>query len=260
MTRTVRLLCSAACLAALTIACSSEVADKPAAPAAAGRRVDAATAGSVSGQIKFEGTAPEPDRIRMTTDKNCVTDAGPNPQSDALLVAGGAVRNAFVYVKDGLDPEYAFDTPPKPAVLDQKGCVYTPRVLGVQVGQSIEVVNSDPTLHNVHALPMTNAEFNHGQPKQFSRLSKVFTTPEVMVRFKCDVHSWMAAWVGVLPHPYFAVTDATGAFKIPHLPPGKYTFEAWHEVLGTRTTDVTIAPGQAQTAELSFTMPARKGA
>ena len=260
MHKAVRLLSSIACLAALSVACNSEVTDKPAAPAPAGKRVDAATAGSIAGQIRFEGTPPAPDLIRMTTDKNCVQDAGPNPQSDALLVADGALKNAFVYVKDGLDAQYTFDTPAKPAVLDQKGCIYTPRVLGLQVGQSIEIVNSDPTLHNVHALPMANAEFNHGQPKQHSRLTKAFTVPEVMVRFKCDVHSWMAAHVGVLPHPFFAVSDAAGAFRIPGLPPGTYTIEAWHEVLGTRTAEVTIGPSQAQTTTLSFTMPARKGA
>lgn len=259
MHTTVRLLLSAACLAAFAAACSSEVSDKPATPPApAGKRVDAATAGSIAGQITFEGTPPSPDLIRMTTDKNCVQDAGPNPQSDALLVADGKVKSAFVYVKDGLDPQYTFDTPVTPAVLDQKGCIYTPRVLGLQVGQSIEIVNSDPTLHNVHALPMANAEFNHGQPKQHSRLTKAFTVPEVMVRFKCDVHGWMAAHVGVLPHPFFAVSDATGAFRIPGLPPGTYTLEAWHEVLGTRTAEVTIGPSQAQTTALTFTMPARQ--
>ena len=152
--------------------------------------------------------------------------------------ADKGVLNTFVYVKDGLDPAYTFDTPTAPAVLDQKGCAYTPRVLGVRVGQAIEVVNSDPTLHNVHALPMTNREFNHGQPRQNTRLSEVFTTPEVMVRFKCDVHGWMAAWVGVVAHPYFAVSDEKGEFKLPGLPPGSFTLEAWHEKLGKQTAQV----------------------
>ena len=256
-----RYLLPAVCAVGLTAACSSEVPEKPgpASPAAPiGKKVDAATAGSIAGAVKFEGAVPPADIIRMTQDKNCVQNAGPNPQSDALLVAPDkGVRNVFVYVKDGLDPQYGFETPTSPAILDQKGCVYTPRVLGVRVGQAIEVVNSDPTLHNVHALPMVNREFNHGQPKQHTRLSEVFTTPEVMVRFKCDVHSWMAAWVGVVPHPYFAVTDAAGAFSIPGLPPGTYTLEAWHEKLGTRTAQVKIDPSQAQTASFTFGPPAK---
>jgi plastocyanin len=258
-TAPLRFLCSAVCLAVLAVACSSEVTDKPAAPAAAtGKKVDAATAGSIAGQVKFEGTVPAADVIRMGGDRKCVPDAGPNPQSDALLVTEDkGVKNAFVYVKDGLDAEYTFDAPAGPAVLDQKGCLYTPRVLGVRVGQAIEIVNSDPTMHNVHALPMANREFNHGQPKQNTRLSEVFTTPEVMVRFKCDVHSWMAAWVGVVAHPYFAVTDEKGEFKLPGLPPGSYTLEAWHEKLGKQTAQVSIAPNQTQPLSITFTAPAK---
>lgn len=251
--------CFAVVVLGLAAACGSNVADEPAARTTpAGKPVDAATAGTIAGTVTFTGTVPPPEILRMSTDKNCVQEGGPNPQSDALLVgAGGALRNAFVYVKDGLDPAYAFDVPTTPAVLDQKGCIYTPRVLGVRVGQSIEVVNSDPTLHNVHALPMVNQEFNHGQPKQFSRLSKAFTAPEVMVRFKCDVHSWMAAWVGVVPHPYFAVTAADGSFTLPNLPPGTYTLEAWHEKLGTLTQQVTVAASQSATVSLAFSSPAK---
>jgi len=258
-TATLRILCCAACLAVLAAGCSSEVTDKPAQPAAAaGKKVDAATAGSIAGQVKFEGTVPAADVTRMGGDRKCVPDAGPNPPSDALIVsADKGVKTAFVWVKDGLDPAYTFDAPTAPAELDQKGCLYTPRVLGVRVGQAIEIVNSDPTMHNVHALPMANREFNHGQPKQNTRLSEVFTTPEVMVRFKCDVHSWMAAWVGVVPHPYFAVTDEKGEFKLPGLPPGSYTLEAWHEKLGKQTAQVSIAPNQTQAVSITFTTPGK---
>jgi plastocyanin len=256
---TVRLFCGAVCVTVLAAGCSSDVIDKPAAPpAAAGKKVDAATTGVVAGQVTYDGVVPPADVIRMAADRKCVQEAGPNPQSNALLVADDkSVANAFVYVKDGLDPGYAFDVPTEPAVLDQKGCIYSPRVLGVRVGQAIGIMNSDPTLHNVHALPMNNREFNHGQPKQFTKISEVFTTPEVMVRFKCDVHSWMAAYVGVLPHPYFAVTDAAGTFRMPGLPPGTYTIEAWHEKLGRQSAQVTIATGETQSASLVFTAPAK---
>jgi plastocyanin len=243
----VLLVCAAACGGADDTA--------PAAPAPTpGRPVDATTAGSVTGLVRFEGTPPSAEMIRMTTDRMCVQDAGPNPVSDAILVAAdGALRNAFVYLKDGLDAGYTFDTPTTPVPMDQKGCLYRPRVLGVRVGQAIEVTNSDPTMHNVHALPMVNREFNYSQKNSTVRVSEIFTAPEVMVRFKCDVHGWMAAWVGVVEHPYFAVTDDAGRFELKNVPPGSYTLEAWHEKFGRTTTQVTVAEQQAQTVAFAFT-------
>jgi plastocyanin len=243
-------------LLASSVACGgSSKQETPKGPA--GKTVDAATAGSLSGTVKFEGTAPAPQPIRLSRD--CVASSAPNPVSDAVLIgADGALRNAFIYVKDGLDPAYTFDAPTAPVQLAQKGCIYTPRVLGIRVGQTLEVVNQDPTLHNVHALPMTNEEFNKSQPLQNVAMKHVFTAPEVMVRFKCDVHAWMAAYVGVLPHPYFAVSDDAGHFEIKNLPPGKYTIEAWHEVFGRRTAEVTVGDKQAQTVAFTFTPAAAK--
>ena len=244
------------CVALLVCAaaCGSGGGTTPAPTAAPGKKVDTATAGSISGQVKFEGPAPAPETIRVSTDKNCVAAAGPNPQSDAVLIAAdGSIRNSFVWIKEGLDPGYSFDTPSGPVVLDQRGCVYAPRVVGVRAGQAIEIVNSDPTLHNVHALPVSNREFNYGQPKVGDKNSEVFTVPEVMVRFMCNVHGWMAAWVGVVPHPYFAVTDANGNFELKNVPPGTYTVEAWHEKFGRTTSKVTVADKQNQTAAFTFT-------
>lgn len=249
------LLALVACVASTTLAlgCSSQNAPATAVAHTSGKTVDAATAGSLSGKVSFVGTPPPAETIRMGTDQACVQGAGPNPQSDAVLVAAdGGLKNAFVYVKDGLDPAYSFDTPSSPALLDQKGCRYTPRVLGLRTGQPLRIVNSDPTLHNVHALPLANREFNKGTPTIGSNTTQTFTTPEVMVRFKCDVHGWMAAWVGVVAHPFFAVTDATGAFDIKGLPPGEYTIEAWHEKFGTRVAHVTIGDKQAQTVSFTF--------
>ncbi len=189
----------------------------------------------------------------MGRDAACVASAGPNPQSDAVLVsADGGLANAFVYIKDSFDA-YAFDTPSAPVTLDQKGCVYVPRVFGVRVGQPIDILNSDATIHNVHAMPMQNQEFNESQNRAGMRTTKVFTVPEVMVRFKCDFHGWMAAHAGVMSHPFFAVTDEAGGFTIAGLPPGTYTLEAWHEMFGTRTQPLTMAPSGRQTVALSFT-------
>jgi plastocyanin len=247
----VRLHHTVAIFVVLSAACSPAPAPPAATPAAA-KRVDMATAGSVSGRITFDGTPPTPELIRMGRDAACLAGAGPNPQSDAVLVRGdGGLANAFVYIKDSFDG-YSFDTPAEAVTLDQKGCIYVPRVFGVRVGQPIEILNSDDTIHNVHALPMQNQEFNESQTRAGMRTTKVFTVPEVMVRIKCDFHGWMAAHVGVMSHPFFAVTDAAGAFSLTGLPPGTYTLEAWHEIFGTRTQQVTIAPSGQQTVALVF--------
>jgi plastocyanin len=157
----------------------------------------------------------------------------------------------FVYVKDGLGG-LKFPVPSTPVVLDQKGCRYAPHVVGVQVGQGFEVLNSDSTLHNVHALPTANREFNTGQPLAGLRYSHRFSTREVMVPFKCDVHPWMRAYIGVLDHPFFGVTGADGTFTLTGLPPGTYTVEAWHEKLGTQTQTVTIGDKESKDIAVSF--------
>jgi plastocyanin len=225
------------------------------APAAApaGRRVDPATAGTIAGRVVYTGTVPAPDRLRMHTDPACVTAAGPSPASEAIVVAAdGGVKNAYVHITNGLDASYTFDLPATEVFLDQKGCVYVPRVAGVRVGQPITIANSDPTLHNVHAIPMINAEFNHGQPTQGMKNTKTFSAPEVMVPFKCNVHAWMTAYVGVSSHPYFAVTPESGAFSIGNVPPGTYTIEAWHEAFGTEKATVTVGEKQSQAITLTF--------
>ena len=221
--------------------------DAPAAPAAPA--FDPATAGTVMGMISLEGTAPEPETIRMNSDPACVELATETDTEYYVVGDGGGLGNVFVYVKEGLTG--TFPAASGSVVLDQQGCRYTPHVFGVQVGQTIEIVNSDMTLHNIHATPSVNAEFNMGQPIQGMRFEREFDQPEVMVPFQCDVHSWMNAYVGVLDHPFFAVTGADGKFDISELPPGDYVIEAWHEELGTQTQNVTV--GESATVDASFT-------
>ena len=240
-------------LAASVVACGGGGStEKPAAPAAAasGKQVDPATAGNVNGAVMLDGTAPANEAIRMNADPVCVKEnKGPQVQQTFLVGGGGELGNVFVYVKDGLG-DYVFDTPTQTLVLDQKGCRYIPHVFGVRVNQPLEIVNSDPTLHNIHALPKANAEFNNGQPIQGMKMTHTFTAPEVMLPFKCDVHGWMNAYVGVLDHPYFAVTGADGKFELKSLPPGTYTIEAWHERLGAATEMVTL--GEKETKDVMF--------
>ena len=238
-------------IATLGVACggggSQETATAPvAAPVA--NPVDPATAGSLKGSIKFEGTPPAATTINRKSDPYCEQQGEAKTQS--FVTSDGGLQNVFIYVKDGLG-DLKFPVPATPVVLDQHGCTYAPRVFGIQAGQSLEIVNSDETLHNIHALPMNNREFNRGQALKGLKHTHVFTTPEVMVPFKCDVHNWMNAWVGVLSHPFYAVSGPGGAFEIQGLPPGTYTIEAWHEKLGTQSQIVTIGPKEAK--DLSFT-------
>ena len=211
--------------------------------------VDPATAATVTGRVTFTGKAPAPQPITMAADPRCIN---PGAVTERVVTgANGALQNVFVYVKDGLG-NLTFPVPTTPVVLDQKGCQYRPHVFGVQVGQPVEILNSDGTLHNIHALPMTNQEFNVGQALQGLRHTHTFSTKEVMVPFKCDVHKWMNAYVGVLDHPFHAVTQPDGSFSLKGLPPGTYTVEAWHETLGTMTQSVTVGANETKDVAFSF--------
>ncbi len=242
------------CITALSLAISCSSPGPAPAATGGGKHVDPATAGSLTGRVTFDGTPPPPEPLKMAADPACAESSGPNPQNDAVLIKDGGIQNVFVYVKEGLDPAYSFDVPKQSLKFDQHGCRYVPRIFGVRAGQPIDIINDDNTLHNVHALPKTNPEFNQSMPLHGQRMTRTFTTPEVMVRFKCDVHNWMTAYVGVMAHPFFAVTNDSGAFEIAALPPGTYTIEAWHERFGVRTQKVTV--GEHQTQAVAFTFSA----
>jgi plastocyanin len=154
-------------------------------------------------------------------------------------------------VKSGLET-LTFAVPSEPVVIDQQRCRYLPRVVGVRVGQPLQIHNGDPLLHNVRSDGEINQPFNQGQPVQGMTFSYTFTTREVMVPVKCDVHAWMRAYVGAMEHPYFAVTGAGGTFALPNLPAGTYTIAAWHERLGTREQQVTVAAGESKDVEFTF--------
>jgi plastocyanin len=244
--------CVALSLGLSAAACGGAQQETPPPPAAVTNPVDPATAGAITGTIRFAGTPPAPETINRSSDPYCEQQGAATTET---VVVGGAstLQNVFVYVKDGLG-DRVFPVPSTAAVLDQKGCRYVPHVLGIQVGQTLEILSSDNTLHNVHAIPEQNREFNKAHQMAGIKHTHVFSTREVMVPFKCDVHRWMNAYVGVLDHPYHAVTGANGTFELKGLPPGTYTIEAWHEKLGTQTQTVTI--GEKQTSDLTFTFKA----
>ena len=239
---------------AIAAACSKQEAPKQAPPADA-KRVDRATASKVSGRVTADGAIPGNAPIKMGGDPACERAHKDGALSEAYVTESGGLGNVFVYLKDGLG-KYYFDVPGEPVKLDQEGCMYKPHVFGVRVGQNIEFINSDTTAHNVHALPNTNQEFNFSQQIQRQKDTRFFTAPEVMVRFKCDMHGWMSAYAGVLDHPYFAVTTAAGNFELKDVPPGTYTIEAWHEKLGTQTQTVTVGEKDAKAVSFAFKAPA----
>jgi len=211
-----------------------------------------AHAGTIGGKAVFQGSPPEMPAIDMAADPNCVK-LNPDGKKDETVLVGtsGGLANVFVYIKDGLGDE-TFEKPTDPVVIDQNKCMYRPRVLGARAGQTIQIHNSDNTLHNVHAFPKKSRQFNQAMPIPGMTLKKRFIAPEVMVRIKCDVHAWMAAYVGVLKHPFFATSDTDGSFRIENVPAGTYTLEAWHEALGTQTAEVTVSGDGEATTDFSF--------
>lgn len=225
----------------------------PAAPApAAGTAVADGTA-MISGTIRYEGKVPPPRPIKMEADPGCSKKHGTPPNAEFLVLGeGNTMANVLVKVTGGL-PEAGYAPPAEPAVLDQEGCLYVPHVVGVMVGQPLKILNSDGLLHNIHALPEVNQSFNQAMPASVTETVKTFTKPEPAFKIKCDVHPWMGAYIEVLSHPFFDVTDSSGRFEIAGLSAGTYQVEAWHEKLGSRTGTVAVADDETASADLTFT-------
>jgi hypothetical protein len=225
-------------------------ASKPAAPVFF--KVDSATAGSISGTIRYKGKLPPRKLIDMSEDPACVAAHHAKAYDESILVEhGGSLANAFVYISKGLEGKN-FAPPAEAAVIDQKGCWFHPRVLGVQVDQPVDVINSDPVTHNIHPMAEVNRAWNHSQGPGDPPLHRRFTKPEVMIPVKCNIHGWMHAYIGVLDHPYFAVTKEDGSFSIPNLPPGSYTVTVWQEKLGTQQQQITVSPQQKAAADFTY--------
>ena len=209
--------------------------------------------GSVSGKVVFEGDPPKQRKLKTQADPACHEMHVEEPLlSETVIVnENGTLRNVFVYVKSGLEG-HTFEKPSDPVILDQKGCQYHPHVFGMMTKQQLQILNSDDTAHNVHAVPTVNQEFNIGQPQKNMVKKTTFKEPEIMVKFKCDVHSWMTAYCGVLDHPFFAVTGEDGSYLLKGLPSGTYEVEAWHEEYGTQSQSVTIGDGDSKELDFKF--------
>lgn len=197
-------------------------------------------AGNVTGKVNFKGAAPKANAIKMNADPGCAKEnAGKTVVDETVVVnPNKTLKNVFVYVKEGVKNAPPADT--TPVTFDQQGCMYHPHVFGIRVGQPLKIINSDPFLHNVHAMPKSNPTFNRGMAVKGGSFDAKFTKPEIGVKIKCDVHGWMNAWGNVVDSPYFAVTDGEGNFTIAGLPAGDYTVEAVHEKLGAKTAKVKV--------------------
>ncbi len=218
--------------------------------------IDQSTVGEVTGKITFEGTKPKLQKIMMDQDPVCVQKhTSPVFAEDNQVNADGTLPNVFVYVKSGAE-KYTFAIPADPVVLDQNGCTYQPHVLGIMAGQTLKIVSSDPTTHNIHPMPKNNMEWNMSQPPGAAPIERKFARPEIMVPVKCNQHPWMRAYIGVTKNPFFAVTGSDGKFSIKGLPPGDYEIEAWTSVGGgagqTQDQKVTLGAKETKTADFVF--------
>ncbi|MBL8178967.1 MAG: hypothetical protein JNK48_30110 [Bryobacterales bacterium] len=215
-------------------------------------RVDPTTAGAVSGKAAFLGKLPARAKIDLDEDEQCVKLNPRGLQDSSILVnKDRTLANVFIYVKTGLEGK-TFPKPETPVILQQKNCQFSPRVFATRTGQTFQVANADPVTHNVHPIARMNREWNQSQGPGDPPIQRKFVRPEIMIRIKCNVHSWMRAWAAVIDHPYFAVTGAGGSFAIPNLPPGEYTLEAWHEKLGTKEQKIRIEPSGKIEAVFQF--------
>jgi plastocyanin len=251
-------LFGAALAAFLLAGCSSkketpsEESATPSTEQAAGTPVDQSTVGEISGKITFTGEKPKLAIIHMDQDPVCVAKhSSPVHVEDGEVNDDGTVPNAFVYIKEGAE-KYAWPTPTDAVTLDQDGCMYKPHVLGLMVGQTLHIISSDATTHNIHPQPKDNREWNESQPPGAPALDKTFAREEVMIPVKCNQHPWMRCYIGVVKSPLYAVTGADGSYTIKGVPPGDYTIEAWTSQWGTQDQKVTVAPKGTASADFAF--------
>jgi plastocyanin len=241
------------CIAVAVTGCSKKDSGDSPEPPAPTASVDLASAAQITGTVKLEGSPPVFKAIDMSAEAVCV-QSNPAPVVPPIIVTGphGALANAVVYVKSGLG-SYRFETPSTPVVLDQKGCMYSPRVLAIMVNQPFEVNNQDQTIHNVHAMSRANKSWNKSEPVGDPPIQATFTKPELAIPIACNIHPWMRAFLFVFAHPYFDITTKSGEFAIKNLPPGTYIVEAWQERFGYQDQTITVSAKETKSISFTFT-------
>ena len=191
-------------------------------------------AGSLAGRVNFQGKAPKKKTLKMDADPVCGAAHEIPPHRQSFVINDeGYLKNVMVYLKD---VKYDGQVPENQAVLDQNGCMYSPHVQGMMAGQDLLIKNSDATLHNIHGMPKLNSEFNFAMPHVVKEKAIKINKPEHAIYIKCDVHPWMKSYISVFDHPYFAVTNDTGYYKIDNIPPGDYEVIAWQEKFKNKET------------------------
>ncbi|MCB1041983.1 MAG: carboxypeptidase regulatory-like domain-containing protein [Acidobacteria bacterium] len=216
-------------------------------------------AGEITGVVKWDGNAPKMKPLKMDADPVCSAaySGGEMARAETLVLGeGNTMAHIFVRISKGL-PDKKWPTPSEPAEMDQKGCMYSPHVVGVMVDQDFKFVNSDDTLHNVNVKATVNRGFNLGMPTSMRESMQKFSREELMIEVKCNVHPWMKSYIGVSSHPFFAVTGEDGKYTISGLDAGTYEVEVWHEKLGTQTQSVTIGQDESKSLDFSFSMPSK---
>ena len=207
--------------------------------------------GTIKGVVRFNGTVPPPRKIEVPKDEE---ECGKSKRDASLIVSPqGEIQNTVVYLKD---IKTGKKMAPRKVTLDQRGCEYHPHVLAFPAGSTVEILNSDGILHNIHSYSKVNSPFNIAQPKFKKTLSEEIDKPEI-IHIKCDVHAWMDGWLFAAENPYYSLTDQRGDFELTDVPPGTYTLEVWQETLGRTSQTVTVKPKEEVkvTFELSKTPP-----
>jgi len=219
-------------------------------PASAPESAGDTGSGAIAGKVSFSGTAPPPQRVKLSADPKCAAIHKDGLERQPVKLKDGGLADVLVYVKSGIGASYS--APAAPVLLDQLGCDYQPHMVVLMTGQPLKIRNSDDTLHNIHPRPTVNKEFNIGQPRKGMEVTKSFEKPELMIPTGCDVHPWMRAYVSVLTHPFFSVTKEDGSYEIRALPDGEYEVEAVHSQLKSVTGKVSVKDGKPSTLDLAF--------
>lgn len=205
---------------------------------------------NIKGTIKFEGEVPQGKKLALP--QGCSTHHSGDRYSNEVIVKDERLKNVLVRITKGLEGKTFGDIPTEPVVLDQRDCVYEPRVVAVRVGQKLEFLNSDPLFHNIRSITKNNQEFNDAMLNKGDRITKIFTKPEIFLQSKCSVHPWMSGFIAVMDHPFFSISNDLGEFEINNIPVGNYTLEVQHEVFGTQTKEISIKENEDQNLVFTF--------